>query len=447
MFESLSDKLQGIFGRLGSKGTVTEKDLDDAMREVRLALLEADVNFKVVKDFVAHIRERALGAEIHKALKPHEQIISFVNEELVETLGKEPAHLARAPQPPTIVMLVGLQGSGKTTMASKLALHLRGRGDKPLLVACDVSRPAAVEQLKTLGRSLDIPVWDEGVTVKPLEIARHALAEARRIGATVVILDTAGRLHIDQQMMDEVAELRRELRPNDVLFVADAMAGQDAVRAAEEFNKIVGITGMVLTKMDGDARGGAALSIRHVVGVPIKFVGVGEKPDALEQFYPDRMASRILGMGDILSLIEKAKDAIGDEDVKGLEKKMKSGKFDLEDFVDQLQRVKKMGPLPQLLGMLPGMGNIKKQLGVADEMDDDFFKQVEAIIYSMTPEERRRPEIINGRRRQRIAKGSGTHPQDVNQLLKQFDEAKKIMKVMANTRGRGLGGPFAGLFR
>jgi signal recognition particle subunit SRP54 len=442
MFEALSDKLQGIFGRLGSRGTITEKDLDEAMREVRLALLEADVNFKVVKDFVAHVRERAAGAEIHKALKPHEQIISFVNEELIETLGKEPAHLNRAPQPPTIVMLVGLQGSGKTTMASKLAHHLRGRGDKPLLVAADIYRPAAVEQLKALGRQLDIPVYDEGTQVKPLQIARNALTEARRIGATVVILDTAGRLHIDQQMMDEVAELRSELHPNDVLFVADAMAGQDAVRAAEEFHKAVGITGMVLTKMDGDARGGAALSIRHVVGVPIKFVGVGEKPDALEAFYPDRMASRILGMGDVLTLIEKAKDTIGEADVKGLERKMKSGQFDLEDFIDQLQRVKKMGPLGQLVSMLPGFGQIKKQLAVDGEMDESFFKQVEAIIYSMTPEERRRPEIINGARRKRIARGSGTQPHDVNQLLKQFHEAKKIMKVMTNSRGRGPGGLF-----
>ena len=442
MFEALSEKLQGVFGRLGSHGVITEKDLDDAMREVRLALLEADVNFRVVKDFVAHVRERAVGAEIHKALRPHEQIVQFVNDELIETLGKEAAHLNRAPQPPTIVMLVGLQGSGKTTMASKLALHLKGRGDRPLLVAADVYRPAAIEQLRTLGGQVDVPVYDEGPKAKPLDIARHALTEARRIGATVIILDTAGRLHIDQQMMDEVAELRRELTPQDVLFVADAMAGQDAVRAAEEFHKAVGITGMVLTKMDGDARGGAALSIRHVVGVPIKFVGVGEKPEALEPFYPDRMASRILGMGDVLTLIEKAQATIGDDDVKGLQKKMKSGQFDLEDFVEQLQRVKKMGPLTQLVSMLPGFGGIKKQLAV-DDMDDSFFKQVEAIIYSMTAEERRRPEIINGARRKRIARGSGTEPHDVNQLLKQFQEAKKIMKVMANGRGgKGPGGLF-----
>lgn len=441
MFEALTEKLQGIFGRLGSRGVITEADLKEAMREVRLALLEADVNFKVVKDFVKQVEERALGADLHKALKPHEQIISFVHEALIDALGREPAHLNRAAQPPTIVMLVGLQGSGKTTMAAKLANWLRGRGDKPLLVACDVYRPAAVEQLKTLGNQLGIEVWEEGTRVKPLQIARNALAHARRIGATVVILDTAGRLHIDQQMMDEVAELRRELQPHDVLFVADAMAGQDAVRAAEEFHKAVGITGMVLTKMDGDARGGAALSIRHVVGVPIKFVGVGEKPDALEPFYPDRMASRILGMGDILTLIDKAKAAIGEEDVKHLEKKMKSGQFDLEDFVEQLQRVKKMGPLGQLISMLPGISSIKRQLGV-EELDDGYFKHIEAIIYSMTPEERRNPRIIDGSRKRRIAKGSGTTTHEVNQLLKQFEEARKIMKVMANSRGRGLGGMF-----
>ncbi len=441
MFEALTEKLQGIFGRLGSRGVVTEADLKEAMREVRLALLEADVNFKVVKDFVKQVEERALGADLHTALKPHEQIISFVHEALVDALGREPAHLNRAAQPPTVVMLVGLQGSGKTTMAAKLGNWLRGRGDKPLLVACDVYRPAAVEQLKTLGSQLGIEVWEEGTAVKPLQIARNALAHARRIGATVVILDTAGRLHIDQQMMDEVAELRRELQPHDVLFVADAMAGQDAVRAAEEFHKAVGITGMVLTKMDGDARGGAALSIRHVVGVPIKFVGVGEKPDALEPFYPDRMASRILGMGDILTLIDKAKAAIGEEDVKHLEKKMKSGQFDLEDFIEQLQRVKKMGPLGQLISMLPGISGIKRQLGV-EELDDGYFKHIEAIIYSMTPEERRNPRIIDGSRKRRIAKGSGTTTHEVNQLLKQFEEARKIMKVMANSRGRGLGGMF-----
>jgi signal recognition particle subunit SRP54 len=313
------------------------------------------------------------------------------------------------------------------------------------MVAADVYRPAAVEQLLTLGRQLQIPVWEEGTDVSPLKICQDALQEARRIGATVVILDTAGRLHIDQQMMDEVAELREKVKPQDVLFIADAMQGQEAVRAAEEFHNQVGITGMVLTKMDGDARGGAALSIRHVVGVPVKFVAISEKPDGLEAFYPDRMASRILGMGDMLTLIEKAQATFDPSQVEGLKKKMRTGNFDLEDFVTQMQSVKKMGSIGNLISMIPGLGGIKKQLQVEGELDESFFKNVEAIIYSMTPEERRHPEIINGSRRRRIAKGSGSSPHEINQLLKQFHEAKKIMKVMANPRG-GRGGPFA-LFR
>ena len=442
MFESLTEKLGAIFGRMSNKGTITEQDLDEAMKEVRQALLAADVNFKVVKQFVADVREKALGAEIHKALNPVQQIIQIVNDELIETLGREPAHLNRAPQPPTVVMLVGLQGSGKTSTAAKLALHLRSRGDRPLLVAADVYRPAAVEQLLTLGRQLQIPVWEEGTNVPPAKICEDALQEARRIGATVVILDTAGRLHIDQQMMDEVADIRARIKPQEVLFIADAMAGQDAVRAAEEFNNAVGITGMVLTKLDGDARGGAALSIRHVVGVPVKFVTISEKPDGLEAFYPDRMASRILGMGDMLTLIEKAQATFDPAQVEDLKKKMKTGSFDLDDFVRQMQSVKKMGSISNLIGMIPGLGGIKKQLQVEGELDEGFFKRVEAIIYSMTVEERRNPEIINGSRRRRIAKGSGTTPQEINQLLKQFHEAKKLMKVMANPRA-GRGGPFA----
>jgi signal recognition particle subunit SRP54 len=442
MFESLTEKLGAVFGRLNQHGTITEKDLDEAMREVRLALLEADVNFKVVKQFIADVKEKALGAEVHKALNPVQQIIQIVNDELIEVLGKEPAHLNRAPQPPTVVMLVGLQGSGKTSTAAKLALHLRSRGDKPLLVAADVYRPAAVEQLLTLGRQLQIPVWEEGTDVAPVKICQDAMQEARRIGATVVILDTAGRLHIDQQMMDEVADIRATIGPQEVLFIADAMQGQEAVRSAEEFHKQVGITGMVLTKMDGDARGGAALSIRHVVGVPVKFVAISEKPDGLEAFYPDRMASRILGMGDMLTLIEKAQSTFDPNQVEDLKKKMRTGSFDLEDFVTQMQSVKKMGSIQSLLGMIPGMGGIKKQLQVEGDLDEGFFKRVEAIIYSMTTEERRNPEIINGSRRRRIAKGSGTTPQDINQLLKQFHEAKKIMKVMSNPRA-GRGGPFA----
>jgi signal recognition particle subunit SRP54 len=441
MFESLSEKLQSVFGKLSSHGTISEKDLDDAMREVRLALLEADVNYKVVREFIAHVRERAEGAEILKSLTPTQQIIGIVNEELIALLGKEQTPLNRAPQNPTIVMLVGLQGSGKTTHAAKIGLYLRGRGDKPLLVAADIYRPAAVEQLMSLGRQLNIPVFSEGTDVSPDTICADGLAEARRIGATVMIVDTAGRLHIDEQMMDEVARLREQLQPSEVLFVADAMAGQDAVNAAAEFQRAVGTTGLILTKMDGDARGGAALSIRSVTGVPVKFIGTGEKPDALEPFYPDRLASRILGMGDIVTLVEKAQEAMGEANVKELERKMRTAQFDLDDFLEQMQRVKKMGPLGQILGMLPGLGQIKKQLAV-DELDDGFFKHVEAIIYSMTPEERHNPKLINGSRRRRISRGSGTEPRDVNQLLNQFEEARKIMRVMANSKGRGLSGLF-----
>lgn len=441
MFESLSDKLQSVFGKLNSHGTIVEKDLDEAMREVRLALLEADVNFKVVREFIARVRERAVGAEILKSLTPTQQIVGIVNEELINLLGHEQVPLNRSPQNPTIIMLVGLQGSGKTTHAAKIGLFLRSRGDRPLLVAADIYRPAAVQQLLALGSQLNLPVFSEGTDVKPEQICADALVEARRIGATIMIVDTAGRLHIDQQMMDEVARLRQQLHPAEVLFVADAMAGQDAVTAAEEFQKTVGTTGLILTKMDGDARGGAALSIRAVTGVPVKFIGTGEKADALEPFYPDRLASRILGMGDIVTLVEKAQAAMGEANVRDLERKMRTAQFDLEDFLTQMQRVKKMGPLGQLIGMLPGLGQIKKQLAV-DELDDDFFKHIEAIIYSMTPEERHTPKVINGSRRRRIARGSGTEPRDVNQLLNQFEEARKIMKVMANTKGRGLSGLF-----
>jgi signal recognition particle subunit SRP54 len=445
MFEALTDKLNAVFGRLNSHGTITEKDLDDAMREVRLALLEADVNYKVVREFIARVRERALGTEVLKSLTPTQQIIGIVHEELVALLGNEPGHINRAPQPPTIIMLVGLQGSGKTTSCAKLALHLRKRGDKPLLVAADVYRPAAVEQLQSLGRQLDIPVYSEGTDVPPTEICRHALAEARRIGATVMIVDTAGRLHIDEAMMAEVVALRDLLKPQEVLFVADAMAGQDAVRAAEEFHRAVGCTGLILTKMDGDARGGAVLSIRAVTGVGVKFVGMGEKADALQTFYPDRMAQRILGMGDIQTLIERAREEMGDQDVKELERRMKTAQFDLQDFLDQVAKVKRMGRLSDLVSMLPGIGRIKQQLQVS-EMDEDFFKKTEAIIQSMTLEERRNPSLLTeGRskasRKRRIARGSGTRVEDVNELLRQFEQAKMVMKQLANTRGRGfLGG-------
>jgi signal recognition particle subunit SRP54 len=446
VFESLTEKLQNVFGRLNSHGVVTEKDLETAMREVRLALLEADVNFKVVREFQSRVQERALGAEILKSLTPTQQIIGIVNEELIELLGREPATLNRAPQPPTIVMLVGLQGAGKTTHCAKLALHLRRRGDRPLLVAADVYRPAAIDQLQSLGRQIDVPVYAEGTSVRPRAICEHALAEARRIGATVVIVDTAGRLHVDEQMMNEVVELREALKPQEVLFVADAMAGQDAVRAAQEFHNAVGTTGIMLTKMDGDARGGAVLSIRAVTGVGVKFVGVGEKLDALDAFYPDRMAQRILGMGDIQTLIERAQTAMGEEEAKELERKMKTAQFDLQDFLDQMGKVKKMGRIADLVKMIPGVNRISNQLGVED-LDDGFFKKTEAIILSMTLQERRNPQLFEkggARRKRRVAAGSGTTVAEVNQLLKQFDESRRMMKTLANSKGRGF---LPGMFR
>jgi signal recognition particle subunit SRP54 len=430
MFETLTERLQGAFRKFGARGIVTEEDLDQALREVRMAMLEADVNFRVVREFTQRVREKALGAEVLRSLTPAQQVIDIVHQELVDILGGEAPKLATAARPPTVIMLVGLQGSGKTTSAAKLANLLKKQRLRPLLAACDIYRPAAVDQLVTLARALDVPIHEEGTSVKPATIAQNALEKAKRMGATHLIVDTAGRLHIDDDMMNEVAELRRLLDPAEVLFVADAMAGQDAVNAAREFHERVGTTGLILTKMDGDARGGAALSIRAVTGVPVKFIGVGEKADALEPFYPDRLASRILGMGDLLTLIEKAKETMGEEDTDAFKDKLKRGTFDLQDFVDQLRKVRKMGPLGQLVSMLPGFNRIKMQLQV-DEIDDRFFAQAEAIVLSMTPWERRHPEKIDGKRRKRIARGSGTDPSQVNQLLKQFFEARKIAKTLS----------------
>ncbi|MDO8688484.1 MAG: signal recognition particle protein [Dehalococcoidia bacterium] len=430
MFESLSDKLQNVFKRLTGKGRLTEKDVDEALREVRVALLEADVNFKVVKGFVARVRERAIGIDVLESLSPGQQVVKIVNEELIATLGGGVSRLERASQPPTSIMLVGLQGSGKTTTAAKLALHLRKGGDRPLLVAADVYRPAAIHQLETLGKQLDLPVYSEGAGSKPIDICLRAMKRAGELGASYVIFDTAGRLHIDEAMMAEVAEIREKLHPSEILLVADAMTGQDSVRVAEEFNTKVGLTGLILTKMDGDARGGAALSIKQVTGVPIKFMGVGEKVEALEPFYPDRLASRILGMGDVLSLIEKAQETFDQNQAQVLEKKMRQGSFDLEDFLGQLQQMKKMGPLSQILDMIPGFSSISKKLP-AEALDEKQLKRIEAIIQSMTPGERRNPLVIDGSRRRRIAKGSGATPQDVNQLLNQFRQTQKMMKMMA----------------
>lgn len=440
MLESLSDRLQDVFRRLRGKGKLTERDVDEALREVRLALLAADVNLKVVKQFLARVRERAIGVEVLESLSPAQQVIKIVHEELLQTLG-EHAKLNLSAMPAT-VMLVGLQGSGKTTTAAKLALQLRSNGQRPLLVAADIRRPAAVQQLVTLGKQLDIPVYTEA-GASPPDICAHAVKRARETAASVVIFDTAGRLHIDEPMMAELAQIRDKVSPSEVLLVADAMTGQEAVRVAQEFHRLVGLTGLVLTKMDGDARGGAALSVRAVTGVPIKYIGVGEKLDALEPFHPDRLASRILGMGDMLSLIEKAQASFDQKQAAALEKKLRTATFDLDDFLAQLQEVKKMGPLSQLLEMIPGFSTISRQLP-ASALDDNQIKHVEAIIRSMTLQERQHPEMIDGSRRRRIARGSGTTPQEVNQLLNQFRQMQKMMKTISSGKMPG-GGLFGGM--
>ncbi|MEX2247648.1 MAG: signal recognition particle protein [Dehalococcoidia bacterium] len=433
MLEALSDKLSGVFQKLGSRGTISEKDLDEAMREVRIALLEADVNFKVVRQFIASVRERALGGEVLKSLTGPQQVIGIVNEELVGILGGSPSTLQLASKAPTVIMLVGLKGSGKTTTAAKLGLHMRKQGQKPLLVAADPYRMAAGEQLRSLGKQLNMAVFQGEDQQKLTDLCAASLGEAKRQAASVVIVDTAGRSTIDEEMMAEVSAMRSTLNPNEVILVLDAMTGQEAVNVAQQFHEQLGVTGIVVSKMDGDARGGAVLSIRAVTGLPVKFIGTGEKADALEPFYPDRFASRILGMGDMLGLIERAKDAISEQDVQAIEKKMKAKTLDLEDFLLQFQRIKKMGPLNQLVEMLPGVSQMKRQLNT-DSLDDDFWKRAEAVVYAMTPEERKHPEIINGSRRRRIAAGSGTTPQEVNRLLNQWKEAKKIMQGFASGR-------------
>ena len=431
MFESLSDKLQGALARLGRRGTLSEKDLDEALREVRLALLEADVHYQVARDFVKAVRERALTDAVLQSVTPAQQVIKVVNDELTRLLGGASPRIQRASHPPTLIMLVGLQGSGKTSTCAKLALHMRRGGDRPLLVAADIYRPAAVEQVRQLGKQLDIAVYDEGTEAAPARIVEGGLAEAKRIGAAVVIVDTAGRLHLDEEMMTEIATLKERFQPHEALLVVDAMAGQEAVKAAEAFHKTVDLSGVILTKVDGDARGGAALSIRAVTGVPIKFLGTGERADALEPFHPDRLAARILGRGDIATLTERAGAEFDRDDAKKLQQRMQEGSFSLDDFLEQVERVQKMGPLSQLLAMIPGLGAAQQQVDPED-LDGDFFTKVQAIISSMTPAERRRPEIIGGSQRRRIAAGSGTTTQDVNQLLNQFKEAKKIMKVVAS---------------
>jgi signal recognition particle subunit SRP54 len=429
MFEVLTQKLSRIFSSLGSKGRLSEKDIDEALRQVRLALLEADVNFKVVKSFLADVRGRALTAQVLESLTPAQQIIKIVNEELINILGKERNHLVAASKPPSIAMLVGLQGSGKTTTAAKLALHLKGSGQHPLLVAADTRRPAAIDQLMMLGKQLEIPVLSENANVAPLAICGQSLKHAQEIGATWVIIDTQGRLHVDEAMMKELAQLKSEVHPSEVILIVDAMTGQDAVNTAEEFNRSVGLTGLILTKMDGDARGGAALSIKSVTGIPVKFIGTGEKASALEPFYPDRLASRILGMGDVLTLIEKSEKVFDERHAKQLEKKMRTMEFNLEDFLQQLRQLKKMGSLTQLVELVPGFSKLASIVPQGGE--ESQMRKIEAIILSMTQEERCNPAIVNGSRRRRIAEGSGTTTRDINQLLNQFYQMQKLAKMAA----------------
>ncbi|MDQ2906666.1 MAG: signal recognition particle protein [Chloroflexota bacterium] len=438
MFESLSKRLEGVFTNLNGKGKLTEEDVNEAMREVRLALLEADVNLRVVRQFVEQVRAKAVGAEVLGSFSPAQQVLQVVNEQLIEMLGGEGSQnkLDLGGSPPTVIMLVGLQGSGKTTTAAKLANYLRRQGQRPMLVAADMYRPAAVRQLQTLGKQLSLPVYAEPMGADPVDICVNSLTYARDQAASVVILDTAGRLNIDERMMQEVINIRTRLQPREVLLVADAMTGQEAVRVADDFNKAVSLTGMILTKMDGDARGGAALSIRSVTGVPIKFMGVGEKTDALEPFYPDRLASRILGMGDVLSLIERAQETIDEEEALKAQAKLQQGKFDLEDFLSAMRQLKRMGPLRQVMEMMPGFNKLAAMPEMDEALEGDQLKHIEAIVLSMTIAERRTPDIINGSRRKRIAKGSGTSVQEVNQLLSQFTEMRTMVRQMSTGKGQ-----------
>ncbi len=425
VFESLAEKLQNALGKLTGKGKLSEKDVDLAMREVRLALLEADVNFKVVKDFIKKVKERAIGNEVMESLTPGQQVIKIVNEELTALMGREEEKILFSSKPPTVILMSGLQGAGKTTTSGKLANILIKQGKRPLLVACDVYRPAAIKQLEVVGEKVGVPVFTMGDKHDPVDIAKAAMEHARKNANDVVIIDTAGRLHIDEELMDEIENIHKAVEPDEILLVLDAMTGQDAVNVAKSFDEKLSITGVILTKLDGDTRGGAALSIRAVTDKPIKFVGMGEKLDELEAFHPDRMASRILGMGDVLSFIEKAQANIDTEKAMELEKKIRTSQFTFDDFLDQLEQMKNMGPLDELLGMIPGM-NSKALKGL--NVGDKEVGRIEAIIKSMTKKERQTPEIIDSSRRKRIANGSGTSITEVNKLLKQFRETKKMMK-------------------
>ncbi|MGC8795883.1 signal recognition particle protein [Thermodesulfovibrio sp.] len=431
MFEALTDKLEAIFKKLKGRGILKEEDVDSALKEIRIALLEADVNFKVVKSFIERVRHKAIGKEILESLSPAQQVIKIVYDELCELLGGSTAKIQLSPNPPTVIMMVGLHGSGKTTTSAKLARIFKKQGRRPMLVAADLQRPAAIEQLVTLGKQIDVTVFHSYEIKNPVELCKEALKKAVIDRMDPVIVDTAGRMHVDEELMQELQDVKEILKPHEVLFVADAMTGQDAVNIAKSFNEKIGITGVILTKMDGDARGGAALSIKEVTGKPIKLIGTGEKLDALEEFHPDRMANRILGMGDVLTLIEQAQKAYDQKEAEKLKKKIEKEEFTFEDLKDQIRKMRKMGPLENILSMLPGANKILKEI----KIDEKEFVKVEAIINSMTPEERRNPKILNASRRIRIAKGSGTTVTDVNRLIKQFNEMKKMMKQLKHGKG------------
>lgn len=437
MFDNLSDKLDGVFKRLKGHGKLTEKNISDGLREVRMALLEADVHFKVVKQFIAGIKERSLGQEVMTSLTPGQQVVKIVNEALTQLMGGQNEELSLKGTHPVAIMMVGLQGSGKTTTSGKMAIHLRKNGRKPYLVPADVYRPAAIDQLQKLGSQIDVPVFASSTDMDPVDICQQARVAAHKEGCDVVLLDTAGRLHIDEELMAELQRIKAAVQPSDILLIADAMTGQDAVNMAKSFDDALGIGGVVLTKMDGDARGGAALSIKSITRKPIKFIGVGEKLNDLEVFHPDRMASRILGMGDVLTMIEKAQETVDAKQAAELEKKLRKNQFTLEDFKDQMVQIRKMGSLSDLIGMIPGMSKLKQMKNF--EVDDSQLVRIEAIINSMTPQERRHHNIINGSRRKRIARGSGTKVQDVNQLLKNYTQVMKMMKKFNKGGMRGLG--------
>ena len=434
MFDSLTERLQGVMQSLKGHGKLTAEDIDAAMREIRLALLEADVNFKVVREFVAHVKERALGAEVMESLTPAQQVVKIVNEELIALMGSGDSKLVFSSHPPTVILMAGLQGSGKTTTCAKLAKLLKKDGKSPVLIAADVYRPAAIDQLQTLGERVGVPVYAPGDHLDPVDIARDGIEFARRHG-DVAIVDTAGRLHVDEELMAELVNIRDAIKPHNVLLVVDSMTGQDAVNAADAFRGHVDLDGVVLTKLDGDARGGAALSVRAVTGKPIKFASTGEKLDDFDTFHPDRMASRILGMGDVLSLIEKAEDSLDEKQAADMEARLRRAEFTFEDFLAQLKQVRKMGSLSSIIGMLPGVPGMKELKNV--QVDDGQLDRIEAMIFSMTPKERRHPDIIQGSRRQRIARGSGTSVQDVNALLKQYREMQKMLKMFSSGRTKG----------